>query len=672
MLGKDFPVKRTSSTSSMEDGLLPEGIPLVPTPRSRSVAPVQIDFENISCTVPGASGGRRLILDRVSGSAKPGQILAIMGASGSGKSTLMNILCHRLELDNSPSESASGMKATGALFMNRHVANRELFRNYGVFVNQQDTLCRTMTPRESFQFAADLRLSKFATATDRLRRVQEVINELRMDKCADSMIGDPRHHGGLSGGERKRTAIGTELIGRPSVICLDEPTSGLDSFTALTLLELLKDMAKNHNRTIILNIHQPSNELFEHFDKLILLSRGEMLYYGPSSVVTTYFNDLGLHISRETNPADQFLRLIEHQVDELVDERSTHICKMQEESKDAGSPTQNRFDQNKTDKIISKSLEAARAHKYLSYGVTETLELPKLKTVLDEDHINIFREISVLGKRAMINYVRQFETTVVQGMQTIFLAILIGSLYYGIASNQAGITSRKGALFQLMMNNFMLSLNIVVACYPAERPLYEKEKANNMYSTWTYFWSKILVEFCFQSIWPIIYCSICYFMIGFQISLYHFTMFTLINVLVAALGMSIGLAMVSVVPDPNSAMALSPFIVIPLSVFVALFIDYEDIPWYFIWCYYISPFRYAYDMMLILEFSGLTLYCDTDELTTVGTSSYCAYSTGDEVLESLGIDAGDLYLDFFLSLGLYAAYLSLAYVCLSQRKERVK
>lgn len=84
-----------------------------------------------------------------------------------------------------------------------------------------------------------------------------MIDDLGLGNCADTWIGG-EFFKGISGGERKRTSIGVELITNPSVIFLDEPTTGLDSETALNCISVLKKMA-HEGRTIISTIHQPSS-----------------------------------------------------------------------------------------------------------------------------------------------------------------------------------------------------------------------------------------------------------------------------------------------------------------------------------------------------------------------------------------------------------------------------
>ena len=104
-----------------------------------------------------------------------------------------------------------------------------------------------MSCYECLEFAAKLKLP--GSDAEKKMRVEKIIQELRLNKCRDTKIGGPLIKG-VSGGERKRTSIGVELITDPSLIFLDEPTTGLDSFTATSVMETLRDLA-TAGRTII-------------------------------------------------------------------------------------------------------------------------------------------------------------------------------------------------------------------------------------------------------------------------------------------------------------------------------------------------------------------------------------------------------------------------------------
>jgi ABC-type multidrug transport system ATPase subunit len=115
---------------------------------------------------------------------------------------------------------------------------------------------------------------------------------------------------GLSGGERKRTCIGYELITDPKLLLLDEPTSGLDSTTAYKIIRILKKEA-SRGLTIVSTIHQPSSEIFTLFDRLILLHEGNIMYYGPVKEISGYLSKIGLQLPKFKNPADFIIKMVQ-------------------------------------------------------------------------------------------------------------------------------------------------------------------------------------------------------------------------------------------------------------------------------------------------------------------------------------------------------------------------
>ena len=155
-----------------------------------------------------------------------------MGASGAGKTTLLNTLCDRISW-------SKGNRSTGDVLINdtTPVIQKD-FGKYGAYVMQDDILFSTLTCRECLVFAGWLRVNK---AEDLIQKwVDVLIEELGLQNCKDTFVGNAMIKG-LSGGEKKRTAIAVELITSPKILFLDEPTSGLDSFTAKWIVGLLQD-----------------------------------------------------------------------------------------------------------------------------------------------------------------------------------------------------------------------------------------------------------------------------------------------------------------------------------------------------------------------------------------------------------------------------------------------
>jgi ABC-type multidrug transport system ATPase subunit len=112
---------------------------------------------------------------------------------------------------------------------------------------------------------------------------------------------------GLSGGERKRTAIGVEMVTDPSLLFLDEPTSGLDSFNANKIVKLLVNQARK-GMTVVATIHQPSSGTYSLFDKLLLLMDGNTIFQGNAKDAADYFDSLNFKVPKFVNPADYFLK----------------------------------------------------------------------------------------------------------------------------------------------------------------------------------------------------------------------------------------------------------------------------------------------------------------------------------------------------------------------------
>lgn len=149
----------------------------------------------LSAKAVGRSKKDPRVLKSQKGTAVPGEVVAIMGASGCGKTSLLNVLSGRIV-------SMNGHEVTGSFSINGVPVMPENLGSKVAFVTQEDTLCPTATPREALDFSARLRLPPSVTAEERKRMVDEAIEVLRLERCADSIIGDEMIKG-ISGGEKR-------------------------------------------------------------------------------------------------------------------------------------------------------------------------------------------------------------------------------------------------------------------------------------------------------------------------------------------------------------------------------------------------------------------------------------------------------------------------------------
>ncbi|CAJ0905616.1 3209_t:CDS:2 [Entrophospora sp. SA101] len=221
-----------------------------------------------------------------------------MGPSGCGKTTLLNLLGNRVNSKN----------VEGTILMNGHKPTKDSKR-FVSYCTQHDIFFPQLTVRETLKYTALLRLPRIMSKRDKLKQVENVIQLLNLSKCSNTLIGNSGS-GGISGGERKRVSIASELLTDPSIILLDEPTSGLDSSLALELTNILKTFALKHSKTIIMVIHQPSSQVFELLDKLLLMADGRMVYFDDQKKIVDYLANEGFKCQSNFNPADYILELL--------------------------------------------------------------------------------------------------------------------------------------------------------------------------------------------------------------------------------------------------------------------------------------------------------------------------------------------------------------------------
>ncbi|KAF7789625.1 hypothetical protein EIP86_000571 [Pleurotus ostreatoroseus] len=238
--------------------------------------PATLHFSGISYSL-----GNHKILDDISGSVKPGQLMAIMGASGAGKSTFLDILARKRK---------RGVASGRMLVNGRDVPNAQFKKVMG-FVDQEDTLMSTLTVYETVLYSALLRLPREMSLEAKKFRTLETLHELGILGIKDMFIGSSTRRS-ISGGEKRRVSIACELVTSPSILFLDEPTSGLDAYNALSVMDSLVTLARDYNRTVVFTIHQPRSNIVSLFDKLILLAHGKLIYSGDTAKCYDYLQSI--------------------------------------------------------------------------------------------------------------------------------------------------------------------------------------------------------------------------------------------------------------------------------------------------------------------------------------------------------------------------------------------
>lgn len=217
--------------------------------------------------------------------ASSGELVGVMGGSGVGKSTLLGLLNGNLPLTG------------GRILINGFdlQADREALRGIIGFVPQDDLLIEELTVFQNLYYNAKLCFNGFSKK-QLLKAVMKILSDIGLAGIRHLKVGDPLNKF-ISGGQRKRLNIALELIREPSVLFADEPTSGLSSMDSEMVMLLLKEQTLK-GRLVVVNIHQPSSDIFKLFDKLLILDKGGYpIYYGNPIDALTYFKTLSSHVN---------------------------------------------------------------------------------------------------------------------------------------------------------------------------------------------------------------------------------------------------------------------------------------------------------------------------------------------------------------------------------------
>jgi len=560
---------------------------------------VDLQWKNLGFHVMTKKGGcfgkkevtTKTILKGISGEVKSGQMLAVMGSSGAGKTTLLNLLAGRLT-------SSRNYETEGEILVNGKKRDPGKFKRLSAYVEQEDKIFAELTVEEQIAFHASLRLPNKMPKEAKTERVMATIQELGLMKVKDSYVGGESVRG-VSGGEKKRVNVGTELVTDPSLIFLDEPTSGLDSFNALNVMFTLKKLAA-HGRTVVSTIHQPRSNIFTMFDLLCLLSEGQVMYFGPACDAVTYFSALRFDCPPRFNPADYFIDLLS------VDPRNPEA-----EAKSKKRITYFAEEFHDTKMEMEKGIQAQ-----------ETVDFH-----IDKYASNWFHEYTQCFWRSWRLITRERISNIARFGQTVFFSVLLGLIWlnqgrrdWSDPAVQAEYSmSIGGIFFFISINQAFAGVFNVIFVYPLERNVVLKERASATYRVSSYLVSKTMSELPRTVLQVLFFVTLIYWMVGLRADAGAFFVAFYLVLMSQMIAEGLTLCISSVLPDPQAAAAIVPVFIILSMLFGGFLINNDTVPDWIGWIRWISFINYCFSGLLNNQFACDG--CGEEVLTMFGTET---------------------------------------------------
>lgn len=612
-------------------------------------------WKDVQYTVP-YQGGEKKLLHGINGFAKPGIMVALVGASGAGKTTLLNTLSQRQK---------TGI-VTGEMLVDGKKLGKDFQRGTG-FCEQMDLHDGTATIREALEFSAILRQDRKVPRKEKIEYVDKIIDLLELHDMQDALISS------LGVEQKKRLTIGVELAAKPSLLLfLDEPTSGLDSNSAYSIVRFLKKLAAA-GQAIVCTIHQPSSVLIQQFDMILALNPGgNTFYFGPvgenGKDVIKYFGDRGVQCPPNKNVAEFILETAAKPVKR---EDGTKINWNEEWKKSSNNEE------------ILKEIERIKSERSKANSESEHERY--------EFAAPVWEQTTMLSKRVFVQYWRDPSYLYGKLFVAVIVGIFNGFTFYQLGTSIADMQNRMFTSFLIVLIPPTI-VNAVVPKFYQNMALWQaRELPSRIYGWFAFTTAQVVAEIPIAIVSSVLYWLLWYYPTGLPTDSstagYVFLMTMLFYLFISSWGQWI----CAFAPSFTVISNVLPFFFVMFSLFNGVVRPYSQLAvfWKY-WMYYVNPSTYWIGGVLAATLHGIPVQCDPMETAQFNAPQgqtcssyaasflsqapgyllnpdantgcmYCPYSTGDDYLQTLNLTAGEKWRDFGIFLAFCVSNWALVY-----------
>ncbi|KAL9150125.1 hypothetical protein ABFS82_12G149200 [Erythranthe guttata] len=568
----------------------------------------------------GVVGDKLQLLRDVSGAFRPGVLTALVGVSGAGKTTLMDVLAGR----------KTGGSIEGHISISGYPKNQDTFARISGYCEQNDIHSPNVTVYESVLYSAWLRLSVEVKKDARKMFVEEVMELVELNPIRNSLVGLPGIDG-LSTEQRKRLTIAVELVANPSIIFMDEPTSGLDARAAAIVMRTVRSTVDT-GRTVVCTIHQPSIDIFEAFDELLLMKRGgRVIYGGPlgrqSQKLVEYFEDIpGVpKIDHGYNPATWMLDVSTPSAESQLGVDFADIY--------ANSSLYQR-NQELINELSTPPPGSSDLHFSTKYSQP------------------FFNQCKACLWKQFWSYWRNPQYNAIRFFITIAIGVIFGVIFWNKGQKiekQQDLQNLLGAIYAAVIFLGATNSTSVQGVVAIERTVFYREKAAGMYSALPYAFSQVAVETLYIAAQTVIYALILYSMIGFEWRIGKFLWFYYFIFTCFVYLTLYGMMLIALTPGVQVGAIMASFFLSLWNLFSGFLIPRTQIPIWWRWYYWGTPVAWTIYGMVVSQIGELTSQVEVPGVGFMTVKSYLKENLGFEhhFLPIIGI----MHLVFILLFG---------------------
>ncbi|KAF9358893.1 hypothetical protein BGX26_000678 [Mortierella sp. AD094] len=572
-------------------------------------------FRKFSGKVDSSPGKTtKTIIHPMDGYCNEGEMVLVLGRPGSGCSTLLRVLANDRknykDIQGEVKYNNLSAKTVQKHYKGEVLYNQEDDFHYPILTVRQtlEAATRAKTPRA--------RLPGIETRADfRAQFIDMLTKMYGLTRQKETKVGNAFIRG-LSGGERKRLSIAEQVATRSSVNMWDGSTRGLDASSALDYVKSLRVSTNLLRRSTFVSIYQASENIYDLFDKVLVLYDGRCIYFGPADQARQYFIDMGFYCPARQTTAD-FLTAVtdphERKPAEGLDAAAAaRLPSSPEQFEEAykRSPVYERNMQLLREYQAQISNDSAGEAEFLAATAQD-----KQKHVSSKDPymITYWNQVWGMTIRQVQLVKGDVGSLISRYVSMVIKAVIVGTTFLLLPLDTDGAFTRGGVLFFSLLFNSLIAQAELPATLMG-RPILYKLKKYAMYRPSTYGLAQVVLDIPIIVVNNLLFAFVVYFTSGLQRDAGKFFIFVFILSLAALCMTSFFRAW----QNFDYATKYSGVILLCLILYSGYLIPYQAMRGWFIWIFWVNPLAYAFKALISNEFDGLELACTDHALVPRG------------------------------------------------------